>query len=454
MGCNRRRDSPRPHRRPGPSAFEGNLSRPYGETGGGLTEARNIQPAAPQMRGFFFGSDSSGRRPWEHGEKRRDQERPGTGSRARDAARDRPDPRRPREAARRGRPPVDGPRPVQRLASRPRRGGQGRHPRGGGNAVRVRHDRDLGRHLDGHGRHARLARLARGHRGLDRARRLRPRARRRRRPLRLRQDDPRRRDGARAAGPAVRRPLRRLDRARAASRARTSRSRTSSRRSAPTRPGRSRTRSSATSRRARAPARAPAAGQFTANTMATALTFLGLSPMGANDVPATDPAKAGVARAVGRLVMEPAEGRPDAVEDPHARRVRERDRGRRRDRRLDERRPPPPRDRARGRRAARPRRLRRDLGADAPLRRPQAGRPLHGARPRARRRLAPRRAAPRGGGPPEERDDGLRPDALRRGARRRRDAGPGGRPRRRRRRSSRTAGSRSCAARSRPRARS
>jgi len=45
-------------------------------------------------------------------------------------------------------------------------------------------------------------------------------------------------------------------------------------------------------------------GQFTANTMATALTFLGISPMGANDVPATDPAKAGVARAAGRLVMQ------------------------------------------------------------------------------------------------------------------------------------------------------
>jgi len=29
-------------------------------------------------------------------------------------------------------------------------------------------------------------------------------------------------------------------------------------------------------------------GQFTANTMATALSFLGISPMGANDVPATD----------------------------------------------------------------------------------------------------------------------------------------------------------------------
>jgi dihydroxy-acid dehydratase len=45
-------------------------------------------------------------------------------------------------------------------------------------------------------------------------------------------------------------------------------------------------------------------GQFTANTMATALTFLGISPMGANDVPATDPEKAAVARAAGRLVMQ------------------------------------------------------------------------------------------------------------------------------------------------------
>jgi dihydroxy-acid dehydratase len=45
-------------------------------------------------------------------------------------------------------------------------------------------------------------------------------------------------------------------------------------------------------------------GQFTANTMATALTFLGLSPMGANDVPATDPRKADVARACGRLVLD------------------------------------------------------------------------------------------------------------------------------------------------------
>ena len=195
-------------------------------------------------------------------------------------------------------------------------------------------------------------------------------------------------------------------------------------------------------------------GQFTANTMATALTFLGLSPMGANDVPATDPAKAGVARAVGRLVMERLKDGLTPSKILTRAGLRERDRVRRRDGRLDERRPAPPRDRARGGRAARPRRLRFDLGADAALRRPQAGRPLHGARPRARGRLAPRRAAPRGSGPREEREDGLGPDALRGGAGRRRDAGAGGRPPGRRRRSSRTAGSRSCAARSRPRARS
>ena len=45
-------------------------------------------------------------------------------------------------------------------------------------------------------------------------------------------------------------------------------------------------------------------GQFTANTMATALAFLGLSPMGSAGVPATDPARPEVARAAGRLVMQ------------------------------------------------------------------------------------------------------------------------------------------------------
>ena len=45
-------------------------------------------------------------------------------------------------------------------------------------------------------------------------------------------------------------------------------------------------------------------GQFTANTMATATEFLGISPAGANDVPALDPHKDEVAERAGRLVME------------------------------------------------------------------------------------------------------------------------------------------------------
>ncbi len=45
-------------------------------------------------------------------------------------------------------------------------------------------------------------------------------------------------------------------------------------------------------------------GQFTANTMSLALTFLGLSPMGANDIPATHPDKPDAARAAGALAVE------------------------------------------------------------------------------------------------------------------------------------------------------
>ena len=45
-------------------------------------------------------------------------------------------------------------------------------------------------------------------------------------------------------------------------------------------------------------------GQFTANTMALACEFLGLSPLGSASVPAVDAAKPEVARAVGKMVME------------------------------------------------------------------------------------------------------------------------------------------------------
>src|ERR1700726_108639 len=45
-------------------------------------------------------------------------------------------------------------------------------------------------------------------------------------------------------------------------------------------------------------------GQFTANTMAMAMEFIGLSPMGTASVPATDPRKDEVARRCGQLVMD------------------------------------------------------------------------------------------------------------------------------------------------------
>src|ERR1700760_1452748 len=45
-------------------------------------------------------------------------------------------------------------------------------------------------------------------------------------------------------------------------------------------------------------------GQFTANTMSMMLMALGLTPLGFNDVPATDPAKRDVARRCGELAVE------------------------------------------------------------------------------------------------------------------------------------------------------
>jgi len=56
-------------------------------------------------------------------------------------------------------------------------------------------------------------------------------------------------------------------------------------------------------------------GQFTANTMATALDFLGISPFGLNEIPATDPDKNAAARRSGELVMQLVRDdvRPSAV---------------------------------------------------------------------------------------------------------------------------------------------
>ena len=52
------------------------------------------------------------------------------------------------------------------------------------------------------------------------------------------------------------------------------------------------------------PAAGACGGQFTANTMATAIEFLGLAPVGSGDVPALDPRKTEVARGIGGLVMD------------------------------------------------------------------------------------------------------------------------------------------------------
>ena len=56
-------------------------------------------------------------------------------------------------------------------------------------------------------------------------------------------------------------------------------------------------------------------GQFTANTMSTALEFLGISPGGLNGIPATDPAKLDAAYRSGELVMELVNGcvRPSMI---------------------------------------------------------------------------------------------------------------------------------------------
>ncbi|HZS93165.1 MAG TPA: dihydroxy-acid dehydratase [Chloroflexota bacterium] len=45
-------------------------------------------------------------------------------------------------------------------------------------------------------------------------------------------------------------------------------------------------------------------GQYTANTMATVIEFIGLAPMGTGGVPAVDPRKDEIGRAAGRLVMQ------------------------------------------------------------------------------------------------------------------------------------------------------
>ena len=67
--------------------------------------------------------------------------------------------------------------------------------------------------------------------------------------------------------------------------------------------------------RASCPGIGACGGQFTANTMATAVDFLGLGPIGLGSVPAADPAKPGAGEAAGRLALDVIERdvRPSAL---------------------------------------------------------------------------------------------------------------------------------------------
>ena len=115
-------------------------------------------------------------------------------------------------------------------------------------------------------------------------------------------------------------------------------------------------------------------GQFTANTMATVMELIGLSPMGTAAVPQVDKRKDDVAFRCGEVIMNAVRNEHPAARHLHAQGVRQCHRGRGRHRRLYQRRAAPAGHGARGRSAADHRRFRADPGAHAGLRGHQAGR--------------------------------------------------------------------------------
>ena len=169
-------------------------------------------------------------------------------------------------------------------------------------------------------------------------------------------------------------------------------------------------------------------GQFTANTMAIVCEALGIAALGSGSVPATAADKAAVARRAGEQVVRLVAVAHQAQIDHHAPRHRERDRRRRGDRRIDQRRAPPAGDRQRGGRRADDRRLRSHQRRDAAHRRLEAVGPLRRQRSaRGRRQPARDEAARRVGRDRRRRADRDRPDAGRGSREGRRNAGPGGR---------------------------
>ena len=109
--------------------------------------------------------------------------------------------------------------------------------------------------------------------------------------------------GAAAPQRSRRRSLRRLDSARAGTRATTSPFRTSSKPWAPMPPEECRDSELLEIENHACPGAGACGGQFTANTMATVMELIGLSPMGTAAVPQVDPRKEDVAPRCGEVIM-------------------------------------------------------------------------------------------------------------------------------------------------------
>ncbi len=198
--------------------------------------------------------------------------------------------RRPPQASCHGRALVDRHHALQLQPARTRPARDGRRPRSRRHTDGSQHDLHQRRHLHGHRGHEGLARQPRSHHRLHRTGGHRLLVRCRRHHRRLRQDHPGR---ARWRSPASTSPGSCSTAARsprAVSRAATSPSRTSSKASASMPPAHLRTKSSTAIEDAACPGAGACGAQYTANTMAMVLEFMGLSPMGSGTVGADRPA--------------------------------------------------------------------------------------------------------------------------------------------------------------------
>ena len=296
---------------------------------------------------------------------------------------------------------------MQLQPAAPRRAREGRRSGGGRDADGVQHDRRQRRGLDGHRGDEGVARQSRGHRRLDRARRPGAPVRRPGLPGRLRQDHPRRRDGARSPRCAGARALQRHDLpGRGQGRPeRHGRDRLRGDRRLPR--GVDHARRVARDRERRVPRPRslwrPVHGQHDEHGDGVHRALAGR----AQRHPGRGSSQGSGRLHRGRAGHGPRPARHPAVVDRHAQGARERHRERRRDRRFDQRRPPPTGDRARIRDPARHRRVRGDRRPHPDRRRHAAGRPLHGDRHvRGRwRRARHARTAQAAGPPPRWRED-------------------------------------------------